>query len=73
MNRVKELREKLNMSQLELARKAKVAQSTIHYIETGQKSPTYRVLKKLAAALGVTVSELLGEDTDRPQSGAKSA
>lgn len=57
--KLKELREQRNLSQQELARRAGIAQSSIHYIETGQKSPTYRILQKLASALGVSVADLL--------------
>ncbi|MGB9859719.1 MAG: helix-turn-helix domain-containing protein [Moorellaceae bacterium] len=62
MIRLKELRLKAQLSQQELAKKAEIGQSTIHYIETGRKSPTYRILRKLASALGVSVSDLLGGD-----------
>lgn len=61
MSKIKTLREQLGLSQQELAKAAGVAQSSIHYIETGQKSPTTRTLQKLAAALGVPASELLDE------------
>ncbi|NPV80695.1 MAG: helix-turn-helix transcriptional regulator [Firmicutes bacterium] len=61
MNKIKALREQRRLSQQELAKAAGVAQASIHYIETGQKSPTVRTLDKLAAALGVPVSELLDD------------
>ncbi|MDH7577144.1 MAG: helix-turn-helix transcriptional regulator [Bacillota bacterium] len=64
MQRLKNLRMEQNLSQQELAKRAGLGQSTIHYIETGYKSPTLKVLRKLAAALGVTVSELIGEETN---------
>ncbi|MEW6663032.1 MAG: helix-turn-helix domain-containing protein [Bacillota bacterium] len=59
MIKLKELREQKELSQQGLARKAGVAQSSIHYIETGQKSPTIKVLAKIAAALNVNVSDLI--------------
>jgi transcriptional regulator with XRE-family HTH domain len=64
--KVKHIRESLNMSQEDLAKKAGVAQSTIHYIECGN-NPTFKTLKKLAAALGISVTELL----DEPKTGAE--
>lgn len=60
--RLKEIREKQNLSQQALAKRAGVAQSSIHYIESGVKSPTLKVLLKLASALGVSVADLLGEE-----------
>lgn len=56
---LKQIRIKQHLSQKELAHKAGVGQSTIHYIESGVKSPTFKVIEKLAAALGVTVPELI--------------
>ncbi|NPV72895.1 MAG: helix-turn-helix transcriptional regulator [Pelotomaculum sp.] len=53
-------RESLGMSQKELAEKAGIAQSTVHYIESGGNY-THKTLQKLATALGISVSELLGE------------
>jgi transcriptional regulator with XRE-family HTH domain len=48
------------MNQLELAKKAKVAQGYISDLEAGRKkNPGLDALKKLAKALGVSVSELL--------------
>ncbi|BCV20347.1 helix-turn-helix domain-containing protein [Moorella sp. Hama-1] len=61
MLRLKEMRLKAKLSQQELAKRAGIGQSTIHYIETGRKSPTYKVLEKLATALDVSVADLLEE------------
>lgn len=55
--KIKELRENLGLSQKELADRAGVAQSTVHYIETG-RSPEYKTLKKIAKALNVSVAAL---------------
>lgn len=49
----------------ELADLAGIKQSYVSSIENGRKIPTIQVLQKIAKALGVSVSELLGED--RPQ------
>lgn len=64
--RVKQRREFLNLSQDELARLSGVSQSSIHYIESGKNSPTAKTLAKLAAALGVSMAELL---RDHPAAG----
>jgi transcriptional regulator with XRE-family HTH domain len=58
------LRESQGMSQKELAEKAGVAQSTVHYIESGGNY-TQKSIQKLAAALDVSVTELLDESHAR--------
>ena len=61
--KIKSYREQLNMSQKELADKAKVSQSSLHYIENDINSPTISNLDKIAKALGVSVAELLDDRT----------
>lgn len=58
-DRIKILREKKNLTQAELARKANIAQSTLSYIESGQKSPTIYTIAALAFGLEISVSEIL--------------
>lgn len=43
----------------DLSAKSGISLTSIHYIESGVNSPTVKTLEKLAAALGVTVGELL--------------
>jgi transcriptional regulator with XRE-family HTH domain len=58
---LKRIREREGLSQLELAKRAKVAQAYISEMEAGQKkNPGIETLQKLAKALGVPVTELLG-------------
>ena len=58
---LKRLREGKGMSQLELAKRAKVAQGYISDLEAGgKKNPGVETLRKLAKALGVSLMELLG-------------
>jgi len=58
--KVKQLREKLGLSQEKLARLADVSNNTIINIEAGkQDNPTIDTLKKVAKALGVSVEELI--------------
>jgi transcriptional regulator with XRE-family HTH domain len=59
--RVKRLREAKGMSQRALAAKAKVTQGLIHQLETGViQDVRSRVVVRLATALGVPVTALLG-------------
>ena len=58
--KVKQLREKLDLSQEKLARLADVSNNTIINIEAGkQDNPTIDTLKKVAKALNVSVEELI--------------
>ena len=58
---LKRLREQKGLSQLELAKRADVAQAYISEMEAGaKKNPGIETLRKLAKALGVPVTELLG-------------
>jgi transcriptional regulator with XRE-family HTH domain len=58
--KVKQLREKLGLSQEKLARLADVSNNTIINIEAGkQDNPTIDMLKKVANALNVSVEELI--------------
>lgn len=57
---LKTLRERGEMTQVELAKKAGVTQTYIAKLEAGdKKNPSLEVLKKLARALGVPLGELL--------------
>ena len=64
-NQIRKHRQRLNMSQDELARKAGIPQSHVCRLETGKHAPTYVTIKKLAQALGVQPSDLdLGFDDE---------
>jgi transcriptional regulator with XRE-family HTH domain len=57
---LRQAREALGMSQLELAKRAKVAQGYISDLEAGtKKNPGIVVLKRLAKALRVPLAELI--------------
>ncbi len=58
---VHRLRELRALSQRELAARAKLSVTTVNRIETGQRKPMPRTVRKLAEALGVTPEELLAE------------
>lgn len=50
-----------DISQTELAKRAGIPQSAISEIEAGKRVPRADTLQKLAAALNVSVSDLLDE------------
>ena len=57
---VRRLRVQKGLSQVALAKKARVSQGYVAQMEGGvSKNPTLEVLKRLAKALGVPVTELL--------------
>ena len=58
---VRRLRESRALSQRDLAALAKLSVTTINRIESGQRKPMPRTVRKLAEALGVTPEELLAE------------
>ncbi|HPM47572.1 MAG TPA: helix-turn-helix transcriptional regulator [bacterium] len=58
-NRVRELREKVGISQEELAYKAELHRTYISSIERGAQNISLRNIQKLAKALGVTMKELV--------------
>ncbi len=65
--KVKALRENRGLTQEFLARQAGISRSFLCELETGTKKPSYDTLIKLAAALGVRVSELIDESEGRPE------
>lgn len=57
---LRELRERADLTQEELAKRAKVARGYVAALEAGhKKNPSVDMLKRLAKALGVPVTELL--------------
>lgn len=62
--RIKECREELKMSQVELAEKAKVSRTIISGLESGSITVTMTdTLLKIARALGKKVSEIFFEES----------
>lgn len=47
------------MSLKDLSIKSTISLTSLHYIESGENSPTVKTLEKIAAALGVSASDLL--------------
>jgi XRE family transcriptional regulator of biofilm formation len=58
---ISRLRERRDMSQAVLAKRARISQAYLSRLEAGiQKNPSIGVLKRLAKTLGVPVTALLG-------------
>ena len=58
--KIRKLRQKLELSQDDFARKADVAYTTLTKIETGViKKPSVYVVNKIAKALDVAIEELI--------------
>lgn len=64
-NRLKQLREELNIKQDELAKKISVSTSTIGMYETNKREPNNEITIKLADFFNVSVDYLLGRDVYR--------
>lgn len=58
--RLAKIREDANLTQSALARLVGTSQSAISQIESGERNPTYGMIRQLADALGVTPGYLLG-------------
>src|SRR5689334_6270068 len=61
-SRIRALRKARDLTQKELAERAGISEISIKTLETGKYSPRGDTLDKLARALDVSVSVLLGED-----------
>ena len=59
--KLKEIRTRRLLTQEELAEKAGVSHSTIVNVERNQAEPHFRTIRKLAKALDVDPTTLLGE------------
>jgi transcriptional regulator with XRE-family HTH domain len=58
--RLKNTREARGLSQADLAKKTGLQPAAVSHFETGNRSPSFDNLRKLADALGVSVDYLLG-------------
>lgn len=58
--RIKELRIAKNMKQSDLAEKSGISRVAVGNYERGDRRPTLEIANKIAIALGVHISELLG-------------
>lgn len=60
-NKVKNLRNQKNMTQLELSRVVRCDRSMIGYIESGARTPGLDMLSKIAVALNTDLPSLLSK------------
>ncbi|MCB8814648.1 helix-turn-helix domain-containing protein [Desulfosporosinus shakirovi] len=60
---LKKIRTTLKMTQKQLADLVHMDESMINKIENGHSTGSIRTLTKLAAALGVSIAELIGEQS----------
>ena len=67
MNRVKEFRVKLNMSQLQLSREIDVSRQAINMIENDKYNPSLELCIKLAKALLTDLNSLFWNTTTGEQ------
>ena len=63
--RLKPARIKAGLSQSEIAQKVGISQPVYSYIESGDRTPSLAVTKKLAIILGVSIDYLVGLDERR--------
>jgi len=62
MNRIRELRKQLDMTQKELAAHLQIANSTLSYWEMGKYEPDSEALMKLSRFFKVPIDHILGGD-----------
>jgi len=65
MNRIRELRKQMNMTQKELANHLQIADSTLSYWEMGKYEPDKEALMKLSRFFNVPIDYILGGDFEK--------
>jgi putative transcriptional regulator len=66
-NRIKELRARHDLSQLELARLVGVRRETIVFLEKGKYNPSLRLAHDIAKHFGLPIEEVFLFDDETPQ------
>ncbi len=66
--RLKELREKMGLSQYAFADRFGISQSTIGNWEAGKREPNFKTMQRIADFFGVTVDYLLGRQEKEEES-----
>ena len=64
VNRIKELRARHNLTQLELARKVGVRRETILFLEQGKYNPSLQLAHDIARLFEMTIEEVFIFDED---------
>lgn len=64
-NKLKALRTASKMSQVDLAKRLGVAKSVVSFYESGERSPSYDVLREIAHTFNVTTDYLLDVERER--------
>jgi transcriptional regulator with XRE-family HTH domain len=67
-SRIKKSRQKVGISQSELARRLEIAPSAVSHWEANRKTPEVKTLQKLADILDTTISYLTGEPPTEQES-----
>lgn len=65
MQTIKKLLKGKGMTQKTLARKIGISVTYLSEIENGKSKPSLKLLARIAAALNVSINDLLGGDDDR--------
>lgn len=63
MNRIKQYRQKLGISQTELAKRIRVARQTVNLIENDKYNPSLELCIRLAKVLQTDLNALFWEET----------
>ena len=58
MNRVREFREKMDLTQTELAAKAGVSQRYIAFVESGKRTPSLKRARLIASIVGASIEDV---------------
>lgn len=61
-NRLRQIRQRLSLSQRQLAKTAGVANATISQIESGRLNPTVGMLKKVLDGIPISLSDFLADE-----------
>lgn len=69
-DRLREERQKRGLSQTDLAKKTGLQPSAVSHFETGERSPSFANLRRLADALSVSIDHLIGRKAEPPSGGA---
>lgn len=71
-NRIKDLRKENRLSQIDLAQKLNISNTTLSQYETGQRVPSDDIKIKIAGYFDVSLDYLLGTTNDRGGKGSGS-